>query len=392
LKVTTIPENLLERIGLALGLVPRPLGDVFLGPLLAWTVLAASSLGVFDILADGPRTVEQVAAEIGNHLAATSKLLRALHASGYLKWRDGRYALTRMSARWLPSRAAKSIHSAVLHRAIDFRFMDFEQYVRTGESRDFHRELHEDEWARYHRGQACQAQLILQDVVNRIPMPAGASKMLDLGGGHGLYSLALCERHPGLHSRVLDLGNPIQREMCMAFPGTADRVHFEKADILTTPLGSASADLVLLANVNHHFDESTNRRLVCRVADALRPGGFLIVLDLMRAGSVTESHQFEALMDLYFGAASGAQLWTVEEIQIWQQESGLQPLSPVALRLLPDCKIQAAQKPANRGWRRPSNFLLHNSAAAAKKTAQARRQAQAGKPNAAVLGANGGTR
>jgi len=173
--------------------------------------------------------------------------------------------------------------------------------------------------------------------------------MLDLGGGHGLYSLALCERYPDLQSRVLDLAIPLQHETSMAYSGAAARVHFERADILTAPLCADSADLVLLANVNHHFDESTNRRLFRRIADALRPGGLLIVLDLMRAGSVIESRQIEALLDLYFGAASGAQLWTVEEIQSWQQEAGLQPLPPITLRLLPDCKILSAQKLADCG-------------------------------------------
>jgi SAM-dependent methyltransferase len=171
--------------------------------------------------------------------------------------------------------------------------------------------------------------------------------MLDLGGGHGLYSLALCEHYPALHSRVLDLATPLQHETSIAYPGAASRVHFERVDILTAPLGADSADLILLANVSHHFDESTNRRLFDRIADALRPGGVFIVLDLMRADSVTESTQIEALLDLYFGAASGAQLWTIEEIQRWQQEAGLQPLSPATLRMLPDCKIQSAQKLRN---------------------------------------------
>jgi SAM-dependent methyltransferase len=346
LKIAIIPENVAERIGLKLGFIPWPLGDVFLGPLLARTVLAASFLGVFDLLAHGPRTVEQVAAKCGNHTTATSKLLRALYASGYLKWRNGRYGLTRISKRWLPSRSPESIHFAILHRAIDFRFMDFERYVRTGEARDFHQELGEEEWVRYHRGQASQARLILQEVVHRIPVPAGASKMLDLGG-HGLYSLALCERYPDLHSTVLDLATPRLQETSMADSGADARVRFQKADILTAPLDAESADLVLLANVIHHFDKSANRRLFHRVAGALRPGGFLVVVDLMRAGSISESHQIEALMDLYFGAASGSQLWTVTEIQSWQQKAGLQSLSPVELRLLADCKIQSARKPMN---------------------------------------------
>jgi len=349
LKISMVPENLRERIGLALGIIPRPLGDVFLGPLLARTVLAASSLGVFDLLAFGPRTLEEVASQCGNHPAPTSKLLRALYASGYLKWHSGRYGLTRMSERWLLSRSSTSIHSAILHRAIDFRFMDFERYVRTGESSDFHRELDEQEWVQYHRGQASQAQLIVQEVVDRIPVPAAASRMLDLGGGHGLYSLALCDRYPDLRSRVLDLATPLQQETSARRLGASARVQFEKANILMAPLEPESADLVLLANVIHHFDESANRQLFDRVATSLRPGGLLVVLDVIRAASIGKSRQIEALMDLYFGAASGGQLWSVAEIQRWQRVAGLSPLSPVALRLLPDCKIQSGLKFAKRG-------------------------------------------
>src|SRR5258706_121818 len=62
-----------------------------------------------------------------------------------------------MSQRWLVTRSAKSMHFAVLHRAIDLRFMNFDRYVRTGESRDFHKELTQEDWVCYHSGQASQA-------------------------------------------------------------------------------------------------------------------------------------------------------------------------------------------------------------------------------------------
>jgi SAM-dependent methyltransferase len=345
MKFSLNPGNLRERIALALDLIPRPLGDVLLGPLLAKAVIAASSLGVFNALADRPRTVEEVGAQCGSDVEATGKLLRALYASGYLKWRDGLYGLTRMSQRWLLTGSAKSMHFAVLHRAIDLRFMDFDRYVRTGESRDFHKELTQEDWVCYHSGQASQARLIVEEVSNRSPIPAGASEMLDLGGGHGLYSLAFCQRHPGLHSRVLDLATPLQRCTTTFLPGIHKRVQFEVADIRTASLGTNSADVALIANVIHHFDESINLCLLNRVAGALRPGGIVIVLDLVRPNSVCMSSQIEALLDLYFGAASGAQLWTVDEIRHWQERSGLQPLSPISLRLLPDCTIQTARKP-----------------------------------------------
>ena len=338
------PENLRERVALAFDLVPRPLGESMLGPLLAKTLIAACALGVFDALGDSNKTIEEVADYCGSDLTATGKLLRALYASGYLKWRNGFYGLTRISERWLVSQSPKSIHSAVLHRVLDIRFMDFEQYVRTGEHGDFHRELSQEDWDCYQLGQASQSLLLAEEVARRAPIPAGASCMLVLGGGAGHYSFALCERYPKLRSRVLDLANPLTDCISFGFPEVHERVTFEVADIRNAQFGKDCAEAALIANVIHHFDERTNLTLFGRIADALRPGGILIVLDLTRPDYIGASRQVEALFDLYFGAASGAQLWSLAEIRRWQEVNGMLPLRAKSLRILPDCKIQAARK------------------------------------------------
>ena len=43
----------------------------------------------------------------------------------------------------------------------------------------------------------------------------------------------------------------------------------------------ASYDLALVANLCHLFDEEANLRLVRRVADALRPGGRVAIVDIL---------------------------------------------------------------------------------------------------------------
>jgi SAM-dependent methyltransferase len=125
----------------------------------------------------------------------------------------------------------------------------------------------------------------------------------------------------------------------------SESVAFEVADVRTVGLGVASVDVVLIANLTHHFDDSTNRELLKRVAKALAAGGIVIVLDLVRAPSVDQAEQFDALMDVYFGAASGSQLWTVDQVREWQLESGLIPQRPLSMSLLPACKILIARKP-----------------------------------------------
>jgi hypothetical protein len=100
----------------------------------------------------------------------------------------------------------------------------------------------------------------------------------------------------------------------------------------------------LLANVAHHFNEPINRQLMQTAANALRDGGALIVIDAVRPLSVPRVSQLEGLLDLYFGATSGAGLWTIEDIRQWIASAGLQ-LSPAkTMRRMPCCKMQIAKK------------------------------------------------
>jgi SAM-dependent methyltransferase len=346
MRIATLPQNAKEFLGLTLGIIPAPLCDVLLGPLMANVLITASSVGFFDVLESQPLTSAEVAERCQTNPSATERVLRALYVSKYLHWSKGFYSLTRGSRRWLVSGAKRSIHHAVLHRKIDFRFFDFEQYVRTGEQREFHQELDTFEWIEYHRGQAAQAGLVAEELVKHVQVPKRARRMLDLGGGHGMYSRAFCAHHEGLRSRVLDLATPLQPSSAShAEPaGAPVAVTFEIADVRHADLGNAAVDVVLIANLMHHFDESTNRNLFQRVSRSLTSGGIVIAFDLVRAPSVDRSEQLDALLDVYFGASSGSQLWTVEQIRKWQTENGLCPLPPFSMRLLPACKVLIARK------------------------------------------------
>lgn len=345
MRLAAIPENLRESIGLATGLVPTPLIDTLVALLLAKTVIAGAAVGVFDALETGPLTAAEIAQRCGSDPRATDKLVRALCACKYLEYRGNRFASARVSRRWLAQKAPNSLHAAVLHSNLDLRFMDFEKYVMNGKSLEFHADLSTDEWRTYHQGQAGHAAQIVSEVIERISLPSHATKLLDLGGGHGAYSIAFCRRYRNLRARVLDLATTVgELAATKASDAVCDRVQFEVQDIRTVPLQPESNDAILLANILHHFDDRTNRDLIERVATALRPGGIAIVIDAIRPSSVRKTRQLEGLLDLYFGAASGVGLWTIEEIQGWFRNAGLAVSSPKPLRRMPVCWIQVARK------------------------------------------------
>jgi ubiquinone/menaquinone biosynthesis C-methylase UbiE len=319
--------------------------DTLVGLLLARTIIAATAIGIFDALEAGPLTPAEIAERCGSDPKATEKLVRALFACKYLKYRENRFKLAPVSRRWLPKKAFRSLHSAILHRSLDLRFMNFEEYVRCGKSQEFHSALSQEEWRIYHQGQADHAAQMIDEVVESLPLPSHATDLLDLGGGHGLYSVGFCRRHRNLRARVLDLATAIgESEAKRTSDSAYSRVQFEIADIRTVSLRPQSTDVILIANVVHHFDYPTNRSLMQRVAMALRPGGIAIVIDAFRPCSLQQTGQLEGLLDLYFGAASGVGLWTLEDVQEWSRKAGLEVLPPRALRLMPICRIQVARK------------------------------------------------
>lgn len=346
MRLGAIPQNITETIALAAGRVPTPLMDTLVALLLARTVMAAAAVGLFEALHAAPLRIDELANRCGSDAQATERLVRALFASKYIEYHEDRVALAPVARRWL-SGDSQSLLPAILQCRLDLRFMNFEEYVRHGRSLQFHADLSAEDWQLYHQGQAQYASQMIQEVIENVPLPRDATDLLDLGGGHGHYAVAFCRRYPDLRAKVLDISIATgEQEARHASDQAYGRVRFEVGDIRVAPLERCSTDVVLLTNVMHHFDETTNRSLIQRIATALRPGGLVVLVDAMRSTLPEETNQLEGLLDLYFAAASGAGLWTIAKVQEWAREAGLAVTPPSSIRLMPFCKVQIARKTA----------------------------------------------
>jgi SAM-dependent methyltransferase len=251
----------------------------------------------------------------------------------YVGYRGGTYTLARSTRRWLLADAPGSIRDLILMKELEWRWIDhLESFVRDGQPLDVHRTMSTDDWGAYQRGMRAQANLLGSLLARRVPVPAGASKMLDIGGSHGYFSVVLCRRHPGLEAtglhlrRGVDPAAPLlQRE------GMGDRVVLRSGDALTDDLGDAAFDLILVFSLVHHFDDATNRLLALKAARALRPGGYLVIGDALRPRAPGRGGQQGAFFDLYFALTSESGLWSFDEMRSWQVEAGLAPLKSISL-------------------------------------------------------------
>src|SRR5947208_400468 len=152
--------------------------------------------------------------------------------------------------------------------------------------------------------------------------------MLDVGGSHGYFSVAICRRHPQLRATILELPEVRHAGPLLAKEGMGDRVVHRAGNALTEDLGSAVYDLVFMAAVVHHFDDGTNRQLMRGIGRALRPGGIVAIWEPVRQDPAGKIRQIGGLLDLFFGFFSAAGTWSAAEVAAWFREAGLEAQRP----------------------------------------------------------------
>lgn len=117
----------------------------------------------------------------------------------------------------------------------------------------------------------------------------GRGVVADLGAGEGTLSQLLAQRAErviaiDLSPKMVEFGTSLAREHGLA------NLEYRLGDLEEPPLDEASLDLAVLSQALHHAADP--RRAVVAAHRALKPGGRLVVLDLLQ-------HQFEEARELY---------------------------------------------------------------------------------------------
>ena len=343
-----VPDNLLERLALLSGMLPPGIFECWFGIMLARTVMAATKLDVFESLAAGPLTADEVAQRCGTHPRATEKLLNALVGVGCLQVRAGRYGLRRSLRSWALKDGKHSFRDQNLLHYLEWHWWEHcEEYVRTGKPLHVHQTMTEEQWGVYQRGMRSGIEMNAHWVARHLPLPGTARQMLDIGGSHGYFSVAICRRHAQLRATILDLPEAIKHAApLLAREGMGDRVIHRAGSALTEDLGTEVYDLVFLAAVVHHFDETTNQHLMQRIARALRPGGIVAIWEPVRQDRAGRIRQIGGLLDLFFGFFSEAGTWSRAEVAGWFREAGLEAQKPRLPWMAPDLALHIGRRPA----------------------------------------------
>jgi 2-polyprenyl-3-methyl-5-hydroxy-6-metoxy-1,4-benzoquinol methylase len=289
------------------------------------SIMAAASLGIFDALQEREDDAEGLAGRLDLDPRGVDALLVALHSMGYLDRRDGRYRNASQARKHLVSGAPQPMTETLGTFSYDmWRYMgQLEEVVRSGEPvGDLHdRPPGDPWWESYMRGLFELSQLRGDGVVRQIPTRS-PRRLLDVAGGHGGFSLAMCRRHLGLEATVFDLEGAAEiGRRIMAEQDGGEMISFRVGDMFEDDLGSGY-DVAMANSICHHLDREQNVELLGRIRESLAEGGTMAIVEQERPAEGKRGHQLGALTGLLFYVTSRVRTYTSSELTEFLSAAG----------------------------------------------------------------------
>jgi hypothetical protein len=281
-------------------------------------IQVCADLHLFSLLMAEPLSTDELAKRCQAGVRGTEALLIALQALGIVKADEGTWSISPEIAQQNPD---EDILAGMVGGYRDW--LELADSVRTGAARAE---------PSFKSDRASMRQFLVGMHLSSWPvatelaaeLPLEPHRILDLGGGLGTYSLAICEHFQQATATVLELAGvaDLGRQF-VSQSKLGARVRFMSGDYLSDPF-PRDHDLVLMCNILHQEKPSNVRRLFRKVAACLPSQGWLIIHETMleEGSAPTLSEALAALNHLlYFGG----QAYSEGQVVAWLRSEDLKP-------------------------------------------------------------------
>lgn len=303
--------------------------DLTAGFVYSQVLFACARLKLFDILLGGPMTAAELAARLSLSEDAARRLLDAAASLDLAERRGGgRYGLGQLGAAFAGNRAALSL---VEHQTMLYADLADPVALLRGEKRaaladywpysDLERPkaLQPEQVAPYSALMAASQPMVAQEALDAYDV-SRHKRLMDVGGGEGVFLCAAAERAPDLQLTLVDL--PAVAALARArfdAAGIMSRALIHGGDFLREDLPKG-ADLVTLIRIVHDQDDERALALLQNIRRAVEPGATLLVIEAM--SGVKGAEPLDAYYGFYTLAMGRGEPRRVEEIEALLRRAG----------------------------------------------------------------------
>ncbi len=289
----------------------------------------AARLGIADLLKDGPKTVNQLAAATDAHTPALYRLMRALACSGIgVEDDNGRFALTEAGRKLLTgaSHGWTLVEGEILYKA----WGELLHSVRTGEAAFAH--VYGLGFYDY-LAQNSEAARIWDEVMDNSAHErlasfaatydfSGVGTLVDVAGGRGVLMAEILKANPAMHGILYDLpavvaeANPV-----LEAAGVAHRCEVIGGSMLSAV--PAGGDAYMIARALANWDGDQNHAILTNCRNVMKRGIKLLAIEgiMPPPGEVAVE---DALADLLLLVWWGTHLRTEVEFRDLFESAGFE--------------------------------------------------------------------
>ena len=295
----------------------------------ARVLLTAFELDLFSHLGDGWKSSEEAALMAQTNPRATDRLLNALCASGFLAKKKGKFSNTPLTSRFLVKGKPDYLGGLMHQVSLWNTWSTLTNAVRRGSSVVVREPAAGSgvNWleafiAAMHMRAAHQAPAIVKLIDLK-----GVKRVLDVGGGSGVFSMAFVRLRKGISAVVFDLPNVINlTKGYIDAENLGNLISVVGGDYTVDPLINGF-DLVFMSAIIHSNSTEINKQLFRKAFEALNPNGRLIVLDyIMNDDRTSPAAGAYFSLNMLVGTREG-DTFTESEVRAWMEEAGFKKIS-----------------------------------------------------------------
>jgi hypothetical protein len=292
---------------------------------------AAIRHGLYDRLADGPKTAGELATAAGISQRGARILLDALVGLEMLaKDKTGRYTHTPESAEFLVSSKPGYVGGFLKHTSAQLipKWLQLTEIVRTGKpamavnqegdgSKFFHEFVEDLFPVNYKAASALGDELKLADT-------KGPIRVLDLAAGSGVWGIALAQKSPQVRVTAVDWPGvlDVTRKIAARFK-LADRFRFVAGDLATADFGSGH-QVATLGHILHSEGVERSKALIAKTFRALASQGTIAVAEWLVNDERTQPPAGLIFAVNMLVNTEHGDTWSFNEIRAWLEEAGFE--------------------------------------------------------------------